>query len=193
MSVNEILGKVGAGYFTVGIVVLLSLIQISPLKLNPWDKLLGWVGKKVNGNAEKRMEKLEKQLREMWINNHRQSILTFARECRAEIAHSSDEWTNVLNVAEEYEKYVTENKVTNAFLQKIPFRGKLLKRLKEVANYEKVGTPFKKHGRWYIYKNNGLQNQSVLYTMDRLDGEQRVFLDPNTLSQDGTVALKGRV
>ena len=69
-----------------------------------------------------------------------------------------------------------ENKVTNAFLQKIPFRAKLLKRLKEVANYEKVGTPFKKHGRWYIYKNNGLQNQSVLYTMDRLDGEQRVFL-----------------
>ena len=84
-----------------------------------------------------------------------------------------------------------ENEVTNAFLQKIPFRAKLLKRLKEVANYEKVGTPFKKHGRWYIYKNNGLQNQSVLYTMDRLDGQQRVFLDPNTLSTDGTVALKG--
>ena len=116
MSLNEILGKVGAGYITAGIVVLLSLIQISPLKLNPWDKLLGWVGKKVNGNAEKRMEKLEKQLREMWINNHRQSILTFARECRAEIAHSSDEWTNVLNVAEEYEKYVTENKVTNGII-----------------------------------------------------------------------------
>ena len=84
-----------------------------------------------------------------------------------------------------------ENEVTNAYLAKIPFRGKLLKRLKEVANYEKVGTPFKKHGRWYLYKNNGLQNQSVLYTMDRLDGEQRVFLDPNTLSTDGTVALKG--
>ena len=84
-----------------------------------------------------------------------------------------------------------ENEVTNAYLARIPFRGKLLKRLKEVANYEKVGTPFKKHGRWYLYKNNGLQNQSVLYTMDRLDGEQRVFLDPNTLSTDGTVALKG--
>ena len=84
-----------------------------------------------------------------------------------------------------------ENKVTNSYLAKIPFRGKLLKRLKQVADYEKIGTPFKRHGRYYIYRNDGLQNQSVLYTMDRLDGEQRVFLDPNKLSDDGTVALKG--
>ena len=84
-----------------------------------------------------------------------------------------------------------ENKVTNAYLQKIPFRKKLLKRLTEVANYEKVGTPFKRHGKWYFYKNNGLQNQSVLYVMDELGGEPRIFLDPNTLSTDGTVALNG--
>ena len=64
----------------------------------------------------KRLDKLEKHTREMWINNHRQTILTFARECRADIEHSSDEWTNVLNVAEEYEKYVTENKVTNGII-----------------------------------------------------------------------------
>ena len=84
-----------------------------------------------------------------------------------------------------------ENKVTNAYLQKIPIRKKLLKRLTEVSNYEKVGTPFKRHGKWYFYKNNGLQNQSVLYVMDELGGEPRIFLDPNTLSTDGTVALKG--
>ena len=84
-----------------------------------------------------------------------------------------------------------ENKVTNAYLQKIPIRKKLLKRLTEVANYEKVGAPFKRHGKWYFYKNNGLQNQSVLYVMDELGGEPRIFLDPNTLSTDGTVALKG--
>lgn len=116
MSLNEILGKVGAGYITAGIVVLLSLIQISPLKLNPWDKILGWVGKRVNGETEKQVDKLEKQVRDMWINDHRQCILTFARECKADIGHSSDEWTNVLNVAEEYEKYVTENKVTNGII-----------------------------------------------------------------------------
>ena len=84
-----------------------------------------------------------------------------------------------------------ENSLTTSYLQKIPFRQKLLKRLREVSNYEKIGVPFKRYGHWYIYKNNGLQNQSVLYTMDTLDGEQRTFLDPNTLSDDGTVALKG--
>ena len=85
-----------------------------------------------------------------------------------------------------------QNKVTFHYLNKIPFRGKLLKRLTDVANYEKIGTPsLKKNGKWYFYKNNGLQNQSVLYEMDSLDGEPRVLLDPNTLSEDGTVALKG--
>ena len=116
MGLNEILSRLNAGYITAGIVILLSLIQISPLKLNPWDKLLGWFGKKLNGATEKRLETVEKQIRDMWINNHRQTVLTFARECRANIEHSSDEWTNVLNVAEEYEKYVLENKVTNGII-----------------------------------------------------------------------------
>jgi len=83
-----------------------------------------------------------------------------------------------------------ENKVTNAYLQKIPFREKLLKRLTELSSYEKVGAPRKHHGKWYFSCNNGLQNQSVIYVKDQLDGEARVFLDPNTLSSDGTVALK---
>jgi len=85
---------------------------------------------------------------------------------------------------------VAENKVTDAYLKKMPQRAKILKRLKQLANYDKVGIPFKKYGKWYVYKNVGMKNQSVLYTMDTLDGEQRVFLDPNTLSSDGTVALK---
>ncbi len=84
-----------------------------------------------------------------------------------------------------------ENAVTTAYLNRLPQRAKLLTRLKEVANYEKVGTPFKRQGKWYFYKNDGLQNQSVLYVMDQLGGEPRVFLDPNKLSDDGTVALKG--
>lgn len=84
-----------------------------------------------------------------------------------------------------------ENKVTNAYLAKIPQRAKILKRLKQLANYDKTGIPFKKYGKWYVYKNIGMKNQSILYTMDTLDGEQRVFLDPNTLSNDGTVALTG--
>lgn len=98
------------------LVVLLSLVQISPLRLNPWDNLFCWLGKKLNGRTEHRLESVERQVRNMWINHHRQFILTFARECRAEISHSSDEWTNVLNIAEEYENYVTEHKVTNGII-----------------------------------------------------------------------------
>ena len=84
-----------------------------------------------------------------------------------------------------------ENRVTNAYLAKIPFRQKLLKRLTEVSNYEKLSAPRKHHGKWYFYKNDGLQNQYVMYVMDQLGAEPRVFLDPNKLSTDGTVALKG--
>ena len=84
-----------------------------------------------------------------------------------------------------------ENKVTNAYLAKIPFRGKLLKRMTELSNYERLSAPRKRHGKWYFFKNDGLQNQSVMYVMDKLGGEPRVFLDPNKLSTDGTVALKG--
>ena len=116
MTIKELVAQLTVGNVAAGIAILLSLIQISPLKLNPWDKLLGWFGKKLNGATEKRLEHVEKQIQQMWINNHRFAILTFARECRSDISHSSDEWTNVLNVAEEYEKYVTEHKVTNGII-----------------------------------------------------------------------------
>ena len=85
-----------------------------------------------------------------------------------------------------------QNKYSSRYLDKIPFRGRILKRLTELADYEKVGAPTRgRNGKWYFYKNDGLQNQSVLYEMDSPDGEPRVLLDPNTLSDDGTVALKG--
>lgn len=85
-----------------------------------------------------------------------------------------------------------QNKVTNHYLKGIPGRKQLLNRLLDVANYEKVGLPaLKKNGKWYYFCNNGLQNQSVLYELDSPQSEPRVFLDPNTLSDDGTVALKG--
>ena len=120
MNLYEVFQKLAAGELAGWAVVLLiflfSLIQISPVKLNPWDNIFGWIGRKINGETAKRIEKLEKQVRDMWINDHRHMILTFARECRDEITHSPDEWTNVLNVAEEYESYVTENRVTNGII-----------------------------------------------------------------------------
>lgn len=83
-----------------------------------------------------------------------------------------------------------QNIVTQDYLSKIPFRNELKKRLTELSNYEKMGTPFKKNGKYYTFRNSGLQNQSVLYVQDSLNGEPRVVLDPNTLSADGTVALQ---
>ncbi len=100
-------------------------------------------------------------------------------------------WLENDTSAQTAEWVAAENKVTNAYLQKIPMRGKMLKRMTELVNYEKIGAPRKRHGKWYFYKNNGLQNQYVLYVMDELGSEPRVFLDPNALSIDGTVALKG--
>ena len=84
-----------------------------------------------------------------------------------------------------------ENDITNAYLARIPFRNKLKERLTQLTNYEKIGTPFKKNGKYYFYKNDGLQNQNVLYVKETLDGEAKVLLDPNKLSDDGTVALNG--
>ena len=82
-----------------------------------------------------------------------------------------------------------ENAVTNDYLAQIPFRGAIRERLTELWNYPKEGAP-RKHGDWwYYYYNDGLQNQSVLYRTKAPGEKGEVFLDPNTLSEDGTVAL----
>ena len=82
-----------------------------------------------------------------------------------------------------------QNKVTNEYLTQIPFRSALKKRLTELMNYPKYGSPIKKNGQYFFLKNNGLQNQSVLYRLKTLQAEPEILLDPNTLSTDGTAAL----
>jgi len=84
-----------------------------------------------------------------------------------------------------------QNAVTNKYLEKIPFRAALNKHLTEIWDFPKYGTPSRKGDRYFFMKNDGLQNQYVLYTHIGLDGEHEVLLDPNTLSEDGTVALAG--
>jgi prolyl oligopeptidase len=83
-----------------------------------------------------------------------------------------------------------QNKVTYDYLSKIPFREQLKNRLEKLWNYEKISAPFKEGNYTYYYKNNGLQNQSVLYRKDA-KGLESVFLDPNTFSKDGTSSLGG--
>lgn len=99
-------------------------------------------------------------------------------------------WLEDDNSAETAAWVDAENKVTQDYISKIPFRNALKEKMMKLQNYEKMGIPFKHHGKYFFYKNNGLQNQSVLYEMDSLDGTPREVLDPNKLSDDGTVALK---
>jgi len=82
-----------------------------------------------------------------------------------------------------------QNKVTSAFLDKIPQRAAIQKRLTELWNYERYSSPYKRGSRYFFSRNDGLQNQSVLYTTESLAATPRVLLDPNQLSDDGTVAL----
>ncbi|MEL7069380.1 MAG: prolyl oligopeptidase family serine peptidase [Cyanobacteria bacterium J06581_3] len=100
-------------------------------------------------------------------------------------------WLEDPNTDETAQWVVAQNKVTFGYLNALPGRDQLNARLTELWNYERYGTPFKQADRYFYYKNDGLQNQSVLYTLPTLDSEPTVLLDPNTLSEDGTVALSG--
>ncbi|MDM9631196.1 prolyl oligopeptidase family serine peptidase [Robiginitalea aurantiaca] len=83
-----------------------------------------------------------------------------------------------------------QNEVTFSFLEKIPYREALKNRLQELWDYEKLGTPFIEGAFTYFFKNDGLQNQSVVYRKAG-EGAAEVFLDPNTFSEDGTTSLSG--
>lgn len=84
-----------------------------------------------------------------------------------------------------------QNRLTFRFLDRIPERSQIRERLTQLWNYERFSPPFREGGRYFFYRNDGLQNQSVLYTLKSLDAEPQVLLDPNKLSEDGTVALAG--
>lgn len=103
-----------AGWGLAALAALLTLVQISPLKVNPWDRILGWIGQKLNG---KQLTDLQKQVTAMWVNSHRRHILMFARECRAGVEHSPDEWSNALVIADEYEVYCSEKHVANGIVK----------------------------------------------------------------------------
>ena len=83
-----------------------------------------------------------------------------------------------------------ENKVTDAFLDTLPLKDAFQKRMTELYDYERFGVPVKKGGRYFYTRNDGLQNQSVLYVREGLDGTPRMLIDPNTWSQDGATALE---
>jgi len=98
-------------------------------------------------------------------------------------------WLENDTSAETADWVIAQNKVTDGYLSKIPFRNQIHKRLETLWNYAKLTVPFKK-GDWIFFqKNDGMQNQSVVYVQKGINGDPRILLDPNTLSADGTVAV----
>ena len=100
-------------------------------------------------------------------------------------------WLEDANSAETKAWVDAQNKITQAYLGQIPERESIKQRLTTLWNYERYGVPYKEGGRYFYSRNDGLQNQSVLYTMKSLADEPRLLLDPNKLAADGTVALAG--
>ncbi len=84
-----------------------------------------------------------------------------------------------------------QNSVTFKYLEQIPERDVIKQRISKLWDYEKYGVPFKEGGRYFMFKNDGLQNHAVLYSQTTLDAPAKVLLDPNTWSDDGTLALAG--
>jgi prolyl oligopeptidase len=98
-------------------------------------------------------------------------------------------WLEDPDSAETKAWVTAENKVTFGYLEQIPVREELKKRLTELWNFERYSSPWKEGKSYFYFKNDGLQNQDVLYTLATLEAEPRVLLDPNALSDDGTIAL----
>ncbi len=99
-------------------------------------------------------------------------------------------WLEDLNSKQTHEWIAAQTKLTESYLDAIPGRDSLKTHLTKLWNVERYGTPFKEGEHYFYSKNDGLQNQSVLYTSSSLQEEGRILLDPNTISADGTVALK---
>lgn len=100
-------------------------------------------------------------------------------------------WLEDDNSPETAEWVQAQNEVTFGYLEQIPFRQSIKARLEQIWDYPKYGTPFKKGENYFFFKNDGMQNQSVMYIQTALDAEPEVFLDPNTFSDDGTISLSG--
>ena len=91
------------------ILIILSFVQIAPIKFNPYDRFFSWLRNKLMADTHERLNSL-------WVNFYRQHILRFARECKHDVKHSDDEWHYVLTMASEYETYCRDNHVANGVI-----------------------------------------------------------------------------
>ncbi len=115
----------------------------------------------------------------------------FVEELHGQQVPDPYRWMEDLESDEIRQWIEAQNELTFGFLEQSPLREKIKARMTELWNYEKYSPPSKRGGRYFFTHNDGLQNQNVLFWMSSLDEDPRELLDPNTLSEDGTVALSG--
>jgi len=113
----------GAGMFIV-LAVFLSLVQIAPIKINPWDTILGWLGSKINAGVKKQLDAVSQQsnvqkeeFREFWIDYQREAILRFSRECSQDMSHSREEWNHILDIIKRYETFCSKHEIANGVIE----------------------------------------------------------------------------
>lgn len=113
----------GAGMFIV-LAVFLSLVQIAPIKINPWDTILGWLGTKINAGVKKQLDAVSQQsnvqkeeFREFWIDYQREAILRFSRECSQDMSHSREEWNHILDIIKRYETFCSKHEIANGVIE----------------------------------------------------------------------------
>ena len=127
MSLNDLLTMLhispGAGMFIV-LAVFLSLVQIAPIKINPWDTILGWLGTKINAGVKKQLDAVSQQsnvqkeeFREFWIDYQREAILRFSRECSQDMSHSREEWNHILDIIKRYETFCSKHEIANGVIE----------------------------------------------------------------------------
>jgi len=124
MNLQEILSSLGTGGIGAIIFLVLTLVEITPVKVNPWSRLLRWAGKSLNGDLRKELESLKNEVKvlkrdfeEKNAHDKRWSILDFANSCHNGRKHTKEEWEHVLNQLIFYEEYVEKNEIPNAVIE----------------------------------------------------------------------------
>ena len=124
MSLQEILSQMGSGGIGIVVFILLTLIEVTPIKINPWSGLLQWIGRKVNADLydavkglTNDVEKLKKDFEVKNANDLRWSILGFANSCRRGDRHSREEWKHTVDQMAFYEDYVDKHDITNGVIK----------------------------------------------------------------------------
>ena len=116
MTIMELLKTAVSDPYIVTIAIL-SFIEITPIKVNPWSKLFKWIGNALNHDLDKKVTDLKRDFEDKKANDMRWDILSFANSCRRGNQHSKDEWWHAMSQLAEYEQYTEEKHIVNGVIE----------------------------------------------------------------------------